>query len=258
MRKAVLGQIWRARDGKSWRVLDGFDGGWMLSLWFGHPTALPSEVCNVPYLVGFELLFEADGGPAWVESNGKCPRLDRRQEFQLALSDGDVIDGDADPEDYDWRLDADPLITHWRAWPVGSNSVSSYLASRPLYDATPIPPPAYDPTDVAFKKRPSRTYLAGPMSGLPDDNFPAFHAAAGALRAIGQVVENPAENPAPADPTWENYLRAALTQMLRCDSILLLPGWEESRGAKLEKYVAEALGMTVLFADQRQEQATNG
>lgn len=39
-----------------------------------------------------------------------------------------------------------------------------------------------------------RLYLAGPMTGLPDFNYPAFHAAAAAWRAAGWTVANPAEN----------------------------------------------------------------
>ena len=38
-----------------------------------------------------------------------------------------------------------------------------------------------------------RIYLSGAMTGCPDLNFPAFHAAAKALRERGLVVINPAE-----------------------------------------------------------------
>lgn len=41
-----------------------------------------------------------------------------------------------------------------------------------------------------------RIYIAGPMSGLPEFNYPAFNRAAAVLRAQGHHVENPAENPA--------------------------------------------------------------
>lgn len=36
-------------------------------------------------------------------------------------------------------------------------------------------------------------YISGPITGMPDLNFPAFHAAAAALRAAGYTVTNPAE-----------------------------------------------------------------
>lgn len=38
-----------------------------------------------------------------------------------------------------------------------------------------------------------KIYLAGPMRGIPEFNFPAFHAMACRLRAEGNVVFNPAE-----------------------------------------------------------------
>ena len=61
-----------------------------------------------------------------------------------------------------------------------------------------------------------RIYLAGPMSGLPDFNYPAFHAAAAVLRAQGHYVENPAENPAPTCGTWQGYMRMSLCQIAVC------------------------------------------
>jgi nucleoside 2-deoxyribosyltransferase len=90
-----------------------------------------------------------------------------------------------------------------------------------------------------------RVYVAGAMTGLPEFNFPAFHRAAKLLRDMGFPVENPAENPEPAAPTWENYLRTALRQMLTCDAVVLLPGWESSKGANLERDVALRLSMPV-------------
>jgi hypothetical protein len=56
------------------------------------------------------------------------------------------------------------------------------------------------------------------------------------------VVENPATNTAPENPTWANYMRLTIPQMLRCRGVALLDGWEESRGAKLEVQIALALG----------------
>lgn len=90
------------------------------------------------------------------------------------------------------------------------------------------------------------TYLAGPMSGLPDFNYPAFNAAAATLRAQGHTVLNPAENPVPACGTWQGYMRMALAQLVQCECIVLLPGWADSKGALIERKLAQVLGMEVL------------
>lgn len=93
-----------------------------------------------------------------------------------------------------------------------------------------------------------RIYLAGPMTGLPEYNYPAFNAEAARLRAMGYHVENPAENP--EQSSWEDYLRQAIRQMLTCDMVALLPGWEGSRGAGFERSVALQVGMALVMADQ--------
>jgi nucleoside 2-deoxyribosyltransferase len=92
----------------------------------------------------------------------------------------------------------------------------------------------------------NRIYLAGPMTGLPDFNYPAFNAEAARLRALGYHVENPSENP--DQPSWAHYMRQALAQLVTCDTIAVLPGWRDSRGARLEVTVANALGMPVVIA----------
>jgi hypothetical protein len=91
-----------------------------------------------------------------------------------------------------------------------------------------------------------RVYVAGPMTGLPDFNFPAFHAAAKALRDRGFEVENPAENPEPACGSWLAYMRMAVVQVAKVDTLVLLPGWEKSKGARVEFTLAAGLGLSVM------------
>lgn len=90
------------------------------------------------------------------------------------------------------------------------------------------------------------TYIAGPMTGLPQFNHQSFAYAATVLRAQGRDVRKPHEIDGGAtDQTWEWYMRRALQMLLDCDEIVLLPGWENSRGARIERQIAEALGMPV-------------
>lgn len=90
-----------------------------------------------------------------------------------------------------------------------------------------------------------KLYLAGKMSGEPDLNFPAFHAAAADLRARGHVVVNPAEINLDPGAAWLTCMRADIKQLVDCEAICLLPGWEKSRGATLEHQIALGLGMQV-------------
>lgn len=93
-------------------------------------------------------------------------------------------------------------------------------------------------------------YLSGPMSGLPDYNRPAFHAAAKALRGKGYAVLNPAENTPPNDnPSWLDWMRVALRQMLDADAVALLPGWSQSRGACIEQGLGVNLWMRAWTVD---------
>lgn len=93
-----------------------------------------------------------------------------------------------------------------------------------------------------------KLYIAGPMTGYPDYNYPAFNVAAKMLQERGYEVENPASNPEQA--CWSDYLRAALTQMLTCDGVAFLNGWEMSRGAQLERHVAHSLGMQCALVNE--------
>ncbi|WP_440111738.1 DUF4406 domain-containing protein [Acidovorax sp. BL-A-41-H1] len=93
-----------------------------------------------------------------------------------------------------------------------------------------------------------RIYIAGPMSGLPDLNYPAFHAMAAHLRAKGLHVENPAENDPPACESWLGYMRLAVAQLASCDAVVMLPGWAKSKGACIEHQLAVGLGLEILEA----------
>ncbi|MFK9003978.1 DUF4406 domain-containing protein [Pseudomonas pergaminensis] len=96
--------------------------------------------------------------------------------------------------------------------------------------------------------RANRVYVAGPMTGIADFNYPAFNAVADQLRALGYEVENPADNGIVEGAQWADYMAYDLTRLGLCGVIALLPDWEKSQGAKLEVLIAERLGMTVVNA----------
>lgn len=95
-----------------------------------------------------------------------------------------------------------------------------------------------------------KVYISGPMTGIEDFNFPLFNAVAKFLQTLGWRVENPAEKGIVPDWDWEDYLRYDIEKLMQCEYIVLLPGWENSRGARLEVRIARELGFTFLDYDE--------
>lgn len=102
-------------------------------------------------------------------------------------------------------------------------------------------------------RRPMKTYLAGPMRGYAEHNYPAFREAAKQLRALGYEVFNPAEHaPMPLEGTEPEQadIRLWMRQDLawiceEAEAIVVLPGWERSLGAKAEVATADAIVIPV-------------
>ena len=110
-----------------------------------------------------------------------------------------------------------------------------------------------------------KIYLAGPMRGIPEFNFPEFHRAAAWLRRFGHEVFNPAEadnerrgvdiskgnvtgDESIASAQHDFDLREALGKDLawicaHAEAVALLPGWKRSKGASAEMQTARALGL---------------
>lgn len=90
----------------------------------------------------------------------------------------------------------------------------------------------------------TRLYIAGPCTGIPDHNYPLFNRVQSELVAAGYVVHNPARNtPLNPAPCWADYMRMSVAQVLMCDGVAVLPGWQDSPGASLEVKLAYDLGV---------------
>lgn len=94
----------------------------------------------------------------------------------------------------------------------------------------------------------TRIYIAGPMRGYADDNFPAFERAAARFRALGHDVVSPHEltetvHGGARDLPPRTYMQTDIAALITCDAIALLPGWERSTGARCEATIAVTLGL---------------
>lgn len=95
-----------------------------------------------------------------------------------------------------------------------------------------------------------RYYLSGPISGPNiEANLYAFAAAAYNLSTRGYLIDSPADLIADEGTTWEEYMAACIPMAIKCHGIIMLPGWEYSRGADLERYIMHSLCREVLLYD---------
>lgn len=106
-------------------------------------------------------------------------------------------------------------------------------------------------------------YVAGPMRGIDQFNFPAFASASEALRAEGWEIVSPAEmdlglgldpKKYPELPDWftlHDAMRRDLAAICTCDTIFLLPGWEKSEGTRREMQVAAFCGLDARALEHR-------
>ena len=109
-----------------------------------------------------------------------------------------------------------------------------------------------------------RGYVSGPMRGYPDCNYPAFMAAAKALREHGWWVFNPAEMdeardhepPEDGPAAWRHYAKRdtrVLIELLKAengDAVVVLPGWGKSVGASAEVALGQWVGLKVLTLEE--------
>lgn len=103
-----------------------------------------------------------------------------------------------------------------------------------------LAPPTAPRTDV------KTLYIAGPMTGLPEYNYPAFFKAAERLTENGYAVLNPARPQGREGcESWLDYMRASLRDIADCDGIATLTGWSDSKGACVEVEVARGLMLPV-------------
>ncbi len=106
----------------------------------------------------------------------------------------------------------------------------------------------------------NKLYLSGPMTGVKNFNHDLFNKVAAEFRMVGFDVCSPSEF-FDGDKTREReeYMREAFKYLLEADTVVILPGWEQSKGARIEITVAQELGLNLVeYVEPEENQPIGG
>lgn len=86
-------------------------------------------------------------------------------------------------------------------------------------------------------------YISGPITGV--ENYKeAFNKAKKHLEELGYIVLSPTSNPAGLSNA--QYMRIDFAMIDAAHVVYFLPGWQNSRGATLERAYCEYIGKEVI------------
>lgn len=94
-----------------------------------------------------------------------------------------------------------------------------------------------------------KIYIAGAITNNPNYTQ-QFADAEKHLISMGHAVINPVKN---LGFSYKEYIDMGLCELMRCDAIYLLPGWEESPGARLEYIYSITVGLKLIYGGDTRE-----
>jgi len=96
-----------------------------------------------------------------------------------------------------------------------------------------------------------RIYISGKITGLPIEQAKAnFKEMEDKLSVAGYEAVNPfVVMPYKPEATWADYMLADIAALFKCEAIVMLPDWNESRGAKIEHDIALHMGLPIYYSN---------
>lgn len=88
-------------------------------------------------------------------------------------------------------------------------------------------------------------YISGPMSGVPEYNYPLFHRVKKHLQSFKYEVLSPADHKLEDGLEWIDYILKDIPWVFQADGVAQLDGWETSKGARIECLIAELRNLPI-------------
>jgi hypothetical protein len=93
-----------------------------------------------------------------------------------------------------------------------------------------------------------KVYISGAITGIPFDEVQSkFAAAERILTEQGYKVISPLKTGIPYNFPWESHIAMGIVLLIGCDAVYFLHDWNLSKGATLEKNIAELTGKQVIY-----------
>lgn len=101
-----------------------------------------------------------------------------------------------------------------------------------------------------------KIFISGPITGKNNYNRSAFATAEGMLSDQGHTVLNPSNHTPIVDPesiTHAAYLNICKAMIDCCDAIYMLNGWQDSKGANIERDYAMLYDKKILYQEDEDD-----
>lgn len=93
-----------------------------------------------------------------------------------------------------------------------------------------------------------KVYISGKITGLPyEEAVRKFKRAEEQVRSFGYEPVNPICNGIDIEAQWKEHMKVDIGTLLDCEAIYLLQDWSESRGARIERNIAEEMGHFIMM-----------
>lgn len=93
-----------------------------------------------------------------------------------------------------------------------------------------------------------KVYISGKISGEDQGRMTQkFRQAADQVKAYGYESVCPLDNGVSPSEPWNKHMAADFALLLECEAIYLLTDWDDSTGSRIEKNIAEEVGLDVMY-----------